>query len=161
MQRKNKMPLIWDKCYGKVKRKPTKWLAPSEDSDQPGHPESSLCAQWVTKDPSFLHVDSEDSDPTGQMPRLIWVFAGCTDNFVGFVKRRLISRFLLIWIKPIIGHRRFGDTFTWLFWNHYYDEFMIDIINCNLYHHNYMPHPLVRTLHTIRAFSSYVPHYLE
>ena len=40
--------------------------------------ESSLCAQWVAKDPSFLHGDSEDSDQTGQMPRLIWVFAGRT-----------------------------------------------------------------------------------
>ena len=40
--------------------------------------ESSLCAQWVAKDPSFLHVDSEDSDQTGPMPRLIWVFAGRT-----------------------------------------------------------------------------------
>ena len=40
--------------------------------------ESSLFAQWVAKDPSFLHVDSEDSDQTGQMPRMIWVFAGCT-----------------------------------------------------------------------------------
>ena len=40
--------------------------------------ESSLCAQWVAKDPSFLHADSEDSDQTGQMPRLIWVFAGRT-----------------------------------------------------------------------------------
>ena len=38
--------------------------------------ESSLCAQWVAKDPIFLHADSEDSDQTGQMPRLIWVFAG-------------------------------------------------------------------------------------
>ena len=27
--------------------------------------ESSLCAQWVAKDPSFLHWDSEDSDQTG------------------------------------------------------------------------------------------------
>ena len=27
--------------------------------------ESSLCAQWVAKDPSFLHVDSKDSDQTG------------------------------------------------------------------------------------------------
>ena len=36
--------------------------------------ESSLCAQWVAKDPSFLHVDSEDSDQTGRMPRLIWDF---------------------------------------------------------------------------------------
>ena len=40
--------------------------------------ESSLCAQWVAKDPSFLHADSEDADQTGQMPRLIWVFAGRT-----------------------------------------------------------------------------------
>ena len=40
--------------------------------------ESSLCAQWVAKDLRFLHADSEDSDQTGQMPRLIWVFAGRT-----------------------------------------------------------------------------------
>ena len=40
--------------------------------------ESSLCAQWVAKGPSFLHADSEDSDQTGRMPRLIWVFAGRT-----------------------------------------------------------------------------------
>ena len=50
-----------------------------------------LCAQWVAKDPSFLHADSEDSDQTGRMPRLIWVFAGRTCHFVGFVMRRLIS----------------------------------------------------------------------
>ena len=40
--------------------------------------ESSLCAQLVAKDPSFLRADSEDSDQTGRMPRLIWVFAGRT-----------------------------------------------------------------------------------
>ena len=40
--------------------------------------ESSLWAQWAAKDPSFLHADSEDSDQTGRMPRLIWVFAGRT-----------------------------------------------------------------------------------
>ena len=40
--------------------------------------ESSLCAQWVAKDQSFLHADSEDSDQTGRMPRLIRVFAGRT-----------------------------------------------------------------------------------
>ena len=34
---------------------------------------------------------SKDSDQTGQMPRLIWVFAGRTGQFVGFVMRRLIS----------------------------------------------------------------------
>ena len=56
--------------------------APSEDSDQPGHPPSlnrvSACAQWVAKDPSYLHADSEDSDQTGRMPSMIWVFAGRT-----------------------------------------------------------------------------------
>ena len=51
--------------------------------------ESLLCTQWVAKDPSFLHANSEDSDQTGRMPRLIWVFAGRTYHFVGFVMRRL------------------------------------------------------------------------
>ena len=37
--------------------------------------ESSLCAQWVAKDLVLLHADSEDSDQTGRMPRLIWIFA--------------------------------------------------------------------------------------
>ena len=40
--------------------------------------ESSLFAQRVDKDPHFLHVNSEDSDQIGRMPRLIWVFAGRT-----------------------------------------------------------------------------------
>ena len=45
--------------------------------------ESSLCAQWVAKDPRFLHADSEDSDQTGRMPRLIWIFAGRTLILLG------------------------------------------------------------------------------
>ena len=52
--------------------------------------ESSLCTQWVAKDPRFLHADNKDSDQTGQMPRLIWVFSRHTFHFVGFVMRRLI-----------------------------------------------------------------------
>ena len=40
--------------------------------------EFSLCAQRVAKGPRFLHADSENSDQTGRMPRLIWVFAGRT-----------------------------------------------------------------------------------
>ena len=40
--------------------------------------EPSLCAYWVAKDTSFLHVHSEDSAQTRRMPRLIWVFAGRT-----------------------------------------------------------------------------------
>ena len=38
--------------------------------------ESLLCVHWVAKSPSFYHADSKDSDQTGRMPRLIWVFAG-------------------------------------------------------------------------------------
>ena len=51
--------------------------------------ESSLCTLWVAKDSSFLHADSEDFDQTGRMPRLIWIFAGRTYHFVGFVMRWL------------------------------------------------------------------------
>ena len=51
--------------------------------------ESLPCTQWVAKDPSLLHADSEDSDQTGWKPRLIWVFAGHKGHFVGFVMRRL------------------------------------------------------------------------
>ena len=42
----------------------------------------SLATHWA---------HSEDSDQTGWMPRLIWVFAGRTCHFVGFVMRWLIS----------------------------------------------------------------------
>ena len=45
---------------------------------RPVRSESSLCAQWVAKDPSFLLADSESADQTGRMPRLISVFAGRT-----------------------------------------------------------------------------------
>ena len=55
--------------------------APSEDSDQPGHPPNLIRVfavrmkkAWVLSYP----LNSEDSDQTGQMPRLIWVFTGCT-----------------------------------------------------------------------------------
>ena len=62
----------------------------SAQSDQSLH-----CAQWVAKDPSFLHVDSKDSDHTGHMPRLIWVFPGRTCHFVGFVMRWLKYQYFL------------------------------------------------------------------
>ena len=64
---------------------------PSEDSNQPGirpvWSESSLCAQWVAKDPSFLYAYSDYSDQTRRMLRLIFVARTC--HFVGFVMRWL------------------------------------------------------------------------
>ena len=74
---------------------PTKWhvrLAKTQISlgIRPVSSYPSLCAQWVAKDPSFLHADSEDCDhQTGRMRRLIWVFTGRTCHLVGFVMRRL------------------------------------------------------------------------
>ena len=58
------------------------------------HPIWSVFAKWVAKDLSSLHADSEDSDQTGRMPRLIWVFAGRRGHFVGFVMRRLKSTWI-------------------------------------------------------------------
>ena len=61
--------------------KPTKWVCAQWRLSlgiRPVWSECSLCAQWVAEDPRFLHVDSEDSGQTGQMPRRIWVFVGRT-----------------------------------------------------------------------------------
>ena len=52
---------------------PTKWHAPSEDSDQPGH----LLSAWRNLGTIISHLaHGKDSDQTGKMPRLIWVFTG-------------------------------------------------------------------------------------
>ena len=54
--------------------------APSEDSDQPGHPPSLIRVFIVRRKKALAthSAHSEDSDQTGRMPRLIWVFAGRT-----------------------------------------------------------------------------------
>ena len=63
--------------------------APSKDSDQVWS-ESSLSA-WRNHGSLATHkAHSEDSDQTGQMPRLTWVFAGRTGHFIGFV---------MLWLK--------------------------------------------------------------
>ena len=88
--------------------KPTKWHVRQAkihislgtcQSDQ-----SLLCTQWVAKNPSFLHIDREDSDWTGQMPRMIWVFSGRTCHFVDFVMRWLYVLFsgVYAWIIIIL-----------------------------------------------------------
>ena len=63
--------------------------------------ESLLCAQRVAKYPSFLHADSENSDQTGRIPRLIWVFArrtlillvlSCRGSYVMFLRTAVCLR---------------------------------------------------------------------
>ena len=78
--------------------------APSEYSDQPGHPPSLIRVfavrmkkHWAL---NYLWAHSEDSDKTGRMPRLIWVLDGRTCQFVGFVMRRLVSRYFCTSGKP-------------------------------------------------------------
>ena len=55
--------------------------------------ESSLRVKWVAKDPSLLHVDSEDSDQPG---RMIWIFAPGAHvcHFVGFCHEAAHIKFL-------------------------------------------------------------------
>ena len=55
-----------------MKKKKKNECAPSEDSISMGihliWSESSLCAQWVAKDPSFLHADREDWSDWAEFP---------------------------------------------------------------------------------------------
>ena len=62
---------IWIHFFNKLLRKTQISL-----SIRPVWSESLLCTQWVAKGSVILQADSEDSDQTGRMRRLIWVFAG-------------------------------------------------------------------------------------
>ena len=71
--------------------------------------ESSLFAWRKLRSLASHWAHSEDSDQTGQMPRLIWVFAGCTCHFVGFVLRllKLSNRPMYRYVrKHTFGHVR-------------------------------------------------------
>ena len=77
-------------------KKPTKWPLYPEKTQislgiRPVWSESSLSA-WRNIGSSATHwAHCEDSRQTGQMPRLIRVYAGLTDHFVGFIMKWLIS----------------------------------------------------------------------
>ena len=98
----NRKPVDEADCRGidrkhlsRLMSKPTKWSVRSAKTQistgiHPVWSESSQCTKWVTEDPMFFHADSEDSDQTGWMPRLIWVFAWRQRHFVSYVMLRLI-----------------------------------------------------------------------
>ena len=73
--------------------KPTKWhVRPAKTQISLGiRPVRSVFAVRMKKHwaLNYLWAHSEDSDQIRRMPRLIWVFAGHTCQFVGFVMRRL------------------------------------------------------------------------
>ena len=69
--------------------KPTKWhVRPTKTQINQGiHPvwSESLLSVWRHLGSLATHwAHSKDSDQTGQMPRLIWVFAERTGGFAGF-----------------------------------------------------------------------------
>ena len=83
--------------------KPTKWpVHPAKTRISLGiRPVWSepLLSAWRKLGSLATHwVQSRDSDLTGQMPRLIWVFAGRIFILVGFVMRRLILTYLHVFI---------------------------------------------------------------
>ena len=84
---------LW-KSFESQHDKTNKMCAPSEDSDHLGiclvWSESSLSA-WRNIGSLATHwAHSEDSDQTGRMPRLIWVFAWHKCHFVGGVVTTLL-----------------------------------------------------------------------
>ena len=74
--------------------------------------ESSLCAQWVAKDPRFLHADSEDWSDWADVHaglRLRWAHI----HFVGFVMSRLIFYFSSCNLQKKQHSRWFCIPFPW------------------------------------------------
>ena len=74
---------------------------PSKDSDQPGQislgicpvwSDSSLSILWVARNPSYLHFRWT----VKTLIRLIWVLAGCTSHFNGFIMLQLSCFFTTI-----------------------------------------------------------------
>ena len=78
-------------------------VRPAKTGIRPVYSESSLYAVWVAKDTRFLHADSEDSDQTGRMPKLIWVFAGRTVTVLILTCRGSNSLFVMFDRMPYIN----------------------------------------------------------
>ena len=87
--------LVIEPRYDKINKmsmRPTKTLI--NPGIRPVWAEFSLCAQWVAKDPVFLHAHSEDwSDWVDAQADLSLCWA--QTHFVGFV----MSRLILVWLK--------------------------------------------------------------
>ena len=83
IQKSSRMATLWQHNMSRNMTKPTKWPVRQAKTQislsiRPIY-KSELCTPWVAKYPSFLHVDSEDSD----QPR-------CTGHFIGIVMMWLI-----------------------------------------------------------------------
>ena len=86
--------LRWVFKLSRLTIKPTKWyVRPTKPQIslgiRPVWSESSLSVWWKVGPLATHWAHSEDSDQTGRMFRLMWVFAGRKANFVRFVMRWL------------------------------------------------------------------------
>ena len=84
--------------------KPTQWPVLPAKTDQPGHSPSlikSSLSAWRKGALATQWAHSKDSDQTGRMPRLFWVFAWRTGHFVSFVMWRLKLIVLLLLFRDI------------------------------------------------------------
>ena len=106
------IPLLSYQYLSRLMTKPTKWhVCPTKTQVSlgvcPVWSESSLSA-WRKLGSSATIKRTAKTDQTGQMPRLIWVFAGRTCHFVGFVMRQLIYYSFY----PKICHKNLENGFT-------------------------------------------------
>ena len=120
----------------------------------PGWSESSLCAQWVAKDPSFLHADSEDSDQTGRIPSLIWVFAGSTlillvlscrgthvhvwytDTLDPDATEGILMT--LTFVKPDMSLSSTEQFYIWQLWRQFFLLYFWQVVLCRVRHVNHL-----------------------
>ena len=85
----------------------------------------SLCALRIAKDLRLLHADSEDPDQTMGMPRLIWIFAWCTDQFAGFVMLWYNYQFFhWVWLR-LVSISQFRDIEPWFSHNNRGIEWLV------------------------------------
>ena len=107
------------KEMSRLMTKPTKWhVRPAKTQIslgiRPVWSESSLSAWRKLRSLATHWAHSEDSDQTGWMPRLIWVFAGRTGHFVGFVTRRFKCLGQLLWKMHFKATQIIWPTSSWL-----------------------------------------------
>ena len=72
------------------------------DSDQPGHPPSLIslhCPHEETLGSKLSNKRKAKTDQTGQMPRLIRIFAGCTCHLLIYVVQLIFQIFLPMILK--------------------------------------------------------------
>ena len=126
---------------------------------RPDRSGSSLCAQWVAKDPKFLHADSEDSDQTGRMPRLIWVFAGRTLTLLAL--SCCGSHYFRHWQLPYLNQRKGENGRRHYFITNLHESYAARSRSlCFLYIRSYFQRKQTQTekLHHMRIFSfSWLP----